>query len=208
MGLDIDSFLVVAVPIEGKESFFVKEGEETRCSQGHPQKNGFKFCPQDGNPYVTVATLRPKEMFAKRAAEKGYSPEDFYQSLTETYLDRDFGIRCIDPVTSDEKFGFGVQIPGGSYRGTSRNAVLSFSSFEGLKKKVEEEARSLGLEGEALLFCCLHIWLPKLRRLNQHGTTTTTRHDPSGNPKPSNSGQDLLPEGCQEKPLWYAHVLP
>lgn len=207
MGLDIESFLVVAVPIEGKESFFDKEGEETRCPSGHPRKGDYKFCPKDGKPYVTVATLRPKEAFAKRAAEKGYSPEDFYQHLTvETYLARDLGIRCIDPVISDEKFGFGIKIPGGSYRGTSRNAVLSLSGFEELKKKVEEEARCLGLEGEALLFCCLHIWLPKLRRLNQHGTTT--RHDPSGNPKPSNSGQDLLPEGCQEKPLWYAHVLP
>ena len=161
MGVDIDSFLVIAVPIEGKESFFDKEGEETRCSHGHPQKDGFKFCPEDGKPYATVATLRPKEAFAKRAAQKGYSPEDYYIALTETYLSWESGIRCIDPVISDEKFGFGIEIPGGSYRGASRSAVLSLNGFEELKKKVEEEARCLGLEGEALLFCCMHIWLPK-----------------------------------------------
>jgi len=161
MGLDADAKLIIAIPIAGWATFFDKTGEATLCPHGHkPDKAGQKFCPSDGKPFETKPVWKAKPVFAKAAKREDQSPSDFYESLRECYDDEEPGIRSINGLQSSEDrtttLGFGVAIEGPGLQG-GHKANLTWARLAELKATVEEEARKLGIEGEALPFLCLYV---------------------------------------------------
>lgn len=161
MGLDVNSFLVVAVPIRGREDFFEKVGEARTCSEGHkPREADQKFCAWDGTPFVNKPRMCPLPAFAKAAKAEDKSPEDFYDNLMEPYDDNEPGIRATSSIQGGREaseLGFGIVIPGGSLRGRSQEASLTAAKFDELRAQVEAAARAVGITGEARLFCCMRV---------------------------------------------------
>lgn len=162
MGLDVDAFLMVAIPINGRSDFFEKIGEELACPAGHkPDTPGQKFCPQDGKPFKTQAITRARPTFAAAAKAAGQSPEDFYASIDGHYNDKEPSIRVISSLQSSEdrsdELGFGIKIKGASLRGRGETASLTAAEFDAIRAQVETAARICGIEGEAKIFCCMYV---------------------------------------------------